>query len=524
MTEWSFRVDKVHVQNKPYKPGEVPREGVVNISKEKEEIEEYRRVSAEEHALQNDQTYPALAPLHSSWFNMQTINDIEKRAFKNQIKTPEEEKRYKTTRNKIFKMFQDAPNRYLSITQCRKSVPEDISSIIGIHGFLEHWGLINYKIGAKRDVASMMEKICQKDLYSVEKGSADKEDLAAETGREAHRAPHPREHIAVVGESPAPLPNIELSVQKEPRNTLCDLSKNFSLQSNGPKIKHIPTEVECTECSRQMNGLGGEDKIYFSDTDRIILCKRCFDDGRYPPTFSYANFHLLESGVIRQIWTVEEEMLLVEGIEMYKDDWKAVSAYVKTKTVEQCVLHFLKMGIQDPLLEMKGLAYGENSVPFNYSLNPIMTTVSFLASVVHPGVASAAAKAAMKEIQRLSEEQPNEKEKLPWINDRLNEIAAVALSSCIPRANEQKVLEESKKERLLELLVESEMKRIEEKVAEFTELTKTLKKEKEDLEKMRETYKKAHLETRREISDTVAQVKKICNETGRNFEEVFFKR
>lgn len=68
-------------------------------------------------------------------------------------------------------------------------------------------------------------------------------------------------------------------------------------------------------------------------------------------------------------------------------------------------MHFLQLPIQDPFLEeeMKGgsemsnvlgpLAY--QPVPFSQSGNPVMSTVSFLASVVDPRVASAAAKAAL---------------------------------------------------------------------------------------------------------------------------------
>ncbi|KAI5190337.1 SWI/SNF related-matrix-associated actin-dependent regulator of chromatin subfamily C [Nematocida sp. AWRm77] len=517
MKDWEYTLEKVHTQSRMYKAGEVEKESVANISQASEEPRQnvssiYKEYPHLFKVLEEKETRPVLVPLHSAWFSPDKLNEIEKRAFPH-LDTEGGESRYMHTRNKMFRMFQESSDVYLTIDRCRKNISEDLSLLIQVHGFLEHWGLINYKIGVKRDLSAMLDKISQRDLYNVQKGSAD----TASVGKEE------RPHMVTVGESSIPAPSVHPSVGKCAADPLRDASKHFSMQSNSPRMTYIPAVIQCTECSREMNGVSGEDKIYFSDKEWIVLCRVCFDAGKYPPSFSYTNFYLLERGVIRQIWTLEEEMLLVEGVELYKDDWKAVAAYVKTKTVEQCVLHFLKMGIQDPLVEMEGVSYTENKLPFNYTLNPIMTTVAFLASVVHPGVASAAAKAATLEIQKISEEKKRAHDTAPWINDRLNEIAAVSLSSCTYRAQEQVLLEEGKKERLLELLVESEMKRIEAKVSEFVELSKTLKKEKEDLEKMRETYRKAHMDARREISEIVSKVKEICKETGRNFDDVFFK-
>lgn len=83
---------------------------------------------------------------------------------------------------------------------------------------------------------------------------------------------------------------------------------------------------------------------------------------------------------------------------MYKDDWNKVSEHVGTRTQDECILHFLRLPIEDPYLEnseasMGPLAY--QPVPFSQSGNPVMSTVAFLASVVDPRVAAAAAKAAL---------------------------------------------------------------------------------------------------------------------------------
>uniref|UniRef100_A0AAQ4Q4I3 SWI/SNF related BAF chromatin remodeling complex subunit C2 n=1 Tax=Gasterosteus aculeatus aculeatus TaxID=481459 RepID=A0AAQ4Q4I3_GASAC len=108
-------------------------------------------------------------------------------------------------------------------------------------------------------------------------------------------------------------------------------------------------------------------------------------------------------------WTEQETLLLLEGLEMYKDDWNKVSEHVGSRTQDECILHFLRLPIEDPYLEDNSSSLGPLSyqpVPFSQAGNPVMSTVAFLASVVDPRVASAAAKSALEEFSRMKEEVP----------------------------------------------------------------------------------------------------------------------
>ncbi|XP_030645425.1 SWI/SNF complex subunit SMARCC1b [Chanos chanos] len=110
-------------------------------------------------------------------------------------------------------------------------------------------------------------------------------------------------------------------------------------------------------------------------------------------------------------WTEQETLLLLEALEMYKDDWNKVSEHVGSRTQDECILHFLRLPIEDPYLENSEASLGPlayQPVPFSQSGNPVMSTVAFLASVVDPRVASAAAKAALEEFSRVREGAPVE--------------------------------------------------------------------------------------------------------------------
>uniref|UniRef100_A0A0K0CXE8 SWI/SNF complex subunit SMARCC2 n=1 Tax=Angiostrongylus cantonensis TaxID=6313 RepID=A0A0K0CXE8_ANGCA len=125
-------------------------------------------------------------------------------------------------------------------------------------------------------------------------------------------------------------------------------------------------------------------------------------------------------------WTDQETLLLLEGLEMFKDDWNKVSDHVGSRTQDECILRFLQLPIQDPYLgpddvnccseNILGWIFLDPScplsplafqpVPFSQSGNPVMSTVAFLASVVDPKVAQAATKAAIEEFAKMKDEVP----------------------------------------------------------------------------------------------------------------------
>jgi len=89
--------------------------------------------------------------------------------------------------------------------------------------------------------------------------------------------------------------------------------------------------------------------------------------------------------------------MLLEGIEMFDDDWSAIEDHVGTRTAQQCIKKFLALPIEDPYIAAEGdtgpLRFGR--IPFEQADNPVMSVVAFLAGVVGSGVAAEAAKTAM---------------------------------------------------------------------------------------------------------------------------------
>lgn len=56
-------------------------------------------------------------------------------------------------------------------------------------------------------------------------------------------------------------------------------------------------------------------------------------------------------GVSSGKWTDQETLLLLEALELYKENWNEIAEHVATKTKAQCILHFLQMPIEDTFLD-----------------------------------------------------------------------------------------------------------------------------------------------------------------------------
>lgn len=70
---------------------------------------------------------------------------------------------------------------------------------------------------------------------------------------------------------------------------------------------------------------------------------------------SSSDFILMEPaeapGVGSGKWTDQETLLLLEALEIFKENWNEIAEHVATKTKAQCMLHFLQMPIEDAFLD-----------------------------------------------------------------------------------------------------------------------------------------------------------------------------
>lgn len=317
-----------------------------------------------------EQTHHIIVPSYSAWFDYNSIHVIEKRAMpeffnsKNKSKTPEI---YMAYRNFMIDTYRLNPTEYLTSTACRRNLAGDVCAIMRVHAFLEQWGLINYQIDAELRPTPM--------------------------------GPPPTSHFHILSDTPSGIQSLNPQKTQQPSaaKSLLDLDKKptggASKEGKEDSLDKAPVGIKTEPVE---NGSAATASGQFGLKLDQYAKKPAAMKNRTAASMS-------------REWTDQETLLLLEGLELHKDDWNKVCEHVGTRTQDECILHFLRLPIEDPYLEDDGGFLGPlgcQPIPFSKSGNPIMSTVAFLASVVDPRVAAAAAKAAMEEFAAIKDEVP----------------------------------------------------------------------------------------------------------------------
>ncbi|XP_031624506.1 SWI/SNF complex subunit SMARCC2 isoform X2 [Contarinia nasturtii] len=342
-----------------------------------------------------EQTHHIIVPSYSAWFDYNSIHVIEKRAMpeffnaKNKSKTPEI---YMAYRNFMIDTYRLNPTEYLTSTACRRNLAGDVCAIMRVHAFLEQWGLVNYQI-----------------------------DVDA---RPSPMGPPPTSHFHVLSDTPSGLQplNPPKTTQPSAAKTLFDLDKvkkekEVQVTVDGQIASAAPASVASSIAvnAAPVAGIAPPSAAAIAVGQVPIKPEISIEPGAHfgLRMDQYAKKPIAmrnkNAASMAREWTEQETFQLLEGLELFRDDWNKICEHVGTRTQDECILHFLRLPIEDPYLEddcgfLGPLAY--QPIPFSKSGNPIMSTVAFLSSIVDPRIAAAAAKAAMEEFALIKEEVP----------------------------------------------------------------------------------------------------------------------
>ncbi|EIW53680.1 uncharacterized protein TRAVEDRAFT_133595 [Trametes versicolor FP-101664 SS1] len=296
---------------------------------------------------------------------------------------------------------------YLTVTACRRNLAGDMCAIMRVHAFLEQWGLINYQINPDQRPAALAPPFTghfrvtldtPRGLQSLNPGTRPKDSNA---------------QAAVNGATkPSPTPaSLEL--------------RNSIYQTSAESLRPV-FSTEAASLANGANGISGDNpttikyqchtcgidctsvRFHLLKQKSFELCPPCYLDGHFPShmysgdfvkltsTTSANGVHQAAGAAADDDWSDQEILLLLEGVEMYDDDWWAIEEHVGTRSAQQCIRKFLQLPIEDPYLSAEGdlgpLRY--TRVLFEQADNPVMSVVAFLAGVISPGVTAEAAKTA----------------------------------------------------------------------------------------------------------------------------------
>ncbi|KAE8682208.1 SWI/SNF complex subunit SWI3C [Hibiscus syriacus] len=336
-----------------------------------------------------------LAVVKCYWFSPATVHRLERQVVPHFFsgKSPEHmPEKYMECRNHIVAKYMDNPEKRITVSDCQGLIDgisrEDLTRIVR---FLDHWGIINYCAAAS----------CHNPWNA---------------GSYLREEPNGEVHVPS-----AALKSIDSLIRFDKPKCRLKVADVYSSLPYRDDFSDLDSRIR--ECIYE--------KTIALHVD-ALLCSNCFHDGRFVSGHSSIDFVRVDStkdyeDLDGDSWTDQETLLLLEAMEIYNENWNEIAEHVGTKSKAQCILHFLRLPMEDVLLEklevpsmpkstivsngdtqklhsnMNGSLPGpslqdsdsECKLPFANSGNPVMAMVAFLASAVGPRVAAACAHASL---------------------------------------------------------------------------------------------------------------------------------
>ena len=463
-----------------------------------------------------------VVPRHADWFSPATVHRLERQVVphffsgKSPGHTPE---KYIMLRNKVIVKYLERPSRRLAFAECQGLVTStaelyDLSRIVR---FLDTWGIINYLAAGSvhRGLRLASSLIREEQTGELQLASAPLKSIDGLILFDRPKCSARAEDIASVASTSSALevPNGDTGFADLDEKIWERLSENF-----------------CSYCSQPLPSLHYESQ---KEAD-IALCSDCFHDARFVPGHSSLDFQRVDgtkdgSDNDGDSWTHEETLLLLEGLEKYNDNWNAIAEHVGTKSKAQCIHHFIRIPVEDGLLESievpeasvssrvqsNGFSYSNSNggisgsvpqssqpgqqLPFVNSANPVMSLVAFLASAVGPRIAASCANAALsvltRDDSRMCSEgndvmgqaaRPNYDASSSVSPENVKYAAMCGLSAAATKCKLFADQEEREIQRLAATIINHQLKRLELKLKQFAEVETLLLKESEQVERARQ--------------------------------------
>lgn len=315
-----------------------------------------------------------IIPSYGQWFDRDEIHNIEKKALpefwsgKTRSKTPQV---YREFRDFMIDTYRLNPSEYLTVTACRRNLAGDVASIMRVHQFLEQWGLINYQIDpATRPTVlgpqytghfqitidtpqGLMPAPLKVEMQSAETGATPEIEGQEGTGQ----GPVPEARTRVDSEVSKTFANstyepAHLSKAMVLHRAVYDTSSDAMalMEEHQRRFQALTT--------RQYNCFTtGEDvtKARFHNLQsKQVIGATALKQGLFPANYTAADYIRLEqTQQDLSTWSDSETLLLLEGIEMFDNDWEQIAYHVGTRSKESCLAKFLQLPIEDPYLSPK---------------------------------------------------------------------------------------------------------------------------------------------------------------------------
>ncbi|XVE66953.1 hypothetical protein DITRI_Ditri08aG0121200 [Diplodiscus trichospermus] len=305
----------------------VKAEDIEELNKASEEWEALEaKIEAEFEAVASRDSNAHVVPNHCGWFSWTKIHHIEEHVLpsffngKSPIRTPDA---YMEIRNWIMKKFHANPSTQIELKDLSDLEVGDLEARQEVLEFLDYWGLINFHpfppVGSAVPNANG-------------DGMAKKDSLLEKLY-----------HFEAIESRPPVVSRPSLSTP----STTSRFLPESAIAEDLVRPEEPAVEYHCNSCSADCS----RKRFHCQKRADFDLCTDCFSNGKFGSGMSSSDFILMEPaeapGLSGGKWTDQETLLLLEALELYKENWNEIAEHVATKTKTQCILHFVQMPIED---------------------------------------------------------------------------------------------------------------------------------------------------------------------------------
>ena len=356
------------------------------------------------NTIEKNESENIYLPISASWFNMDNIHEIEMKSLpeffvgKYPSKTPSI---YKNYRNFIINLYRENSSMYLSSKTCLKHLAGDSGAIMRIHSFLEHWGLINFKLNPKfkpnfipKAFNFKSPLFIDSSLFMIDNSKKNENIIDYNEPERSLMIKNKNKNVALLypinkisnelfNKFVDNMNNIDI-INKDKDNNDSAFYKNFK------KINFLSQNYrpKCDVCGNfcmvdwyiTKENLGKNEEENESDIEMgvsisidenslkrefFLICEECFNNKEIPlpNNLKRENFelssvynllsrdklnHKLIDKMNQQKWTEEENKALLESLET-NNNWDDIIKSLgqdSTKSKKDCILHLIQMPLE----------------------------------------------------------------------------------------------------------------------------------------------------------------------------------
>ncbi|ODQ59240.1 hypothetical protein WICANDRAFT_33193 [Wickerhamomyces anomalus NRRL Y-366-8] len=444
---------------------QLPAETIIDYAEESRKIEEKAK------AYLARQTKPVIVPSFAGWFDFEKIHEIEKKSlpeFFNSNSRFKTEKSYQDIRNFMIHTYRLNPTEYLTVTAARRNIASDVASIIRIHAFLEQWGLINYQIDPKTKPSLIGPQYTGHFQIVLDTPDGlkpfipeDAKIINVEQDKQINGGGDEDESNNVPNGGDIPL-NLELR-----RNIYDSTSDAVALNEQDRLSQSLNTK----QFTCYVTGNDTTDVRYHNLRTKNSISARAFKEGHFGSNFHSSDFVRLEK-LQKQgdaaPWNDQETLLLLEGVELFEDDWEKIANHIGSRTKEQSIAKFIQLPIEDKYLikqlnDKKSVSKDSPKASSNTN-DAVLKTIKFLIKNIDPELAS-------KDLLQNDED--------------IQKAVKLTVGSIIGQSQLEQSSLQKDSSQLLENLVDLELSKVELKLNKLSILEKQLNAEKAELANQR---------------------------------------